>query len=210
MPRPNAPRPRLRPAALALTGATALTLLLSACTDPSAGPTETTAPPAATGSSAATAPAQPTVEPEPTEEPIPFEAACDEILTADQVYAFNPNYGTAPDYSPSATTITEVVDASGTACGWSNQTSGEVIEVGVATLPEHAYELQVGDAAMGSNAVPTYGTPPQVEGFFRQSGGAGQAQVFTDGYWIVIESPALLEPGDAQTLVADVIANVAG
>ncbi|WP_430646067.1 iron ABC transporter ATP-binding protein [Agromyces sp. GXS1127] len=210
MPRPNAPLPRLRPAALALAGAAAAALLLAGCTDPSAGPSETTAPPGATGSAPATAPADPSAEPEPTEEPIPFELACDEVLTADQVYAYNPNFGTGPDYSPSAATIADVVDAAGTACGWTNQTSGDLLEVGVATLPEHAYELQVGDAAMRSNAVPTYGTPPEVEGFFRQSGGSGQAQVFTDGYWIVIESPALFEPGDAQSLVADVIANVAG
>ncbi|WP_353815474.1 iron ABC transporter ATP-binding protein [Agromyces sp. SYSU T00266] len=210
MPRPNAHRPRLRPVVLAAASATALALALSACTDPAASPAETSAPPAASGTAAATAPAEPTIEPEPTEEPIPFEVACEEILTADQVYAFNPNYGTAPDYAPSAATITDVVDASGTACGWSNQTSGEVIEVGVASLPEHAYELQVGDAAMRSNPVPTYGTPPEVEGFFRQSGGVGQAQVFADGYWIVVESPVLFEPGDAQGLVADVIANVVG
>ncbi len=68
----------------------------------------------------------------------------------------------------------------------------------------------MGRAAVDSNAVPTYGTPPAVEGFFRQSGGVGQAQVFSDGYWIVIESPVLFEPGDAQGLVADVLANVVG
>jgi hypothetical protein len=210
MPRPNAPRPRLRPVPLALVGASAIALLLAACTDPGTGPSETTAPPAASGSPAATAPAEPDVTPEPTEEPVPFEVACEEILTPDQVYAFNPNYGTAPDYSPAAATISAVAAAEGTTCGWSNQTSGEVIEVGVATLPEHAYELQVGDAALHSNPVPTYGTPPEMEGFFRQSGGTGQAQVFTDGYWIVIESPVLFEPGDAQGLVADVVANVVG
>ncbi|WP_400993804.1 iron ABC transporter ATP-binding protein [Agromyces sp. GXQ0307] len=208
MPRPNAPRPRLRSVTLAVVGASAFALLLSGCTDPAGAPSETTAPPTAGGTATATAPAEPTVEPEPTEEPIPFEVACDTILTAEQVYEFNPNYGTAPDYSPTAATVSDVVAASGTACGWSNQTSGDIIEVGVATLPEHAYELQVGDAAMRSNPVPTYGTPPEVEGFFRQSGGVGQAQVFSNGYWIVIESPVLFEPGDAQGLVADVIANV--
>ncbi|WP_438855259.1 iron ABC transporter ATP-binding protein [Agromyces sp. M3QZ16-3] len=210
MPRPNDSRLRLRPVTLAFAGASALALLLSACTDPGASPSETSEPPAATGSAAATAPSDPSAEPEPTEEPIPFDIACDAMLTPDQVYEFNPNYGTAPDFSPSSETVRDVVAASGTACGWSNQTSGEVIEVGVATLPEHAYELQVGDAAMHSNPVPTYGTPPDVEGFFRQSGEVGQAQVFSNGYWIVIESAALFEPGDAQGLVADVLANVAG
>ncbi|BDZ53643.1 hypothetical protein GCM10025870_07160 [Agromyces marinus] len=169
------------------------------------------APPAATtGAPAPTGSAAPEPTPEPTEEPVPFDVACTEILTSDQVYAFNPNYGTAPDYAPTSATLRDAVAAEGTACGWSNQTSGEVIEVAVATLPEQAYERRVGDAALESNAVPTYGTPPEVEGFFRQSGGVGQAQVFTGGMWIVVESGALFEPGDAQGLIADVVANVTG
>jgi hypothetical protein len=94
-------------------------------------------------------------------------------------------------------------------CGWSNQTSGDLIELGVATLPENAYAAQVGQAAVDSNAVPTYGTPPEVEGFFSQSGGVGRAQVFADGYWIVVESVEFLEPGDAEPLVSAVRGNLA-
>ena len=41
-----------------------------------------------------------------------------------------------------------------------------------------------------------------------QAGGVGEAQVFHGPYWIVIQSPALFEPGDAAQLVASVIANL--
>ncbi|GGI47765.1 hypothetical protein BCL57_002477 [Agromyces flavus] len=203
MPRPNTPATRLAAVALA---ALATTAALSGCT-PGSAPGATDVPTAsATPSPGASATAVPT--PEPTEEPIAFEIACDALLTPDQVYEFNPNFGTAPDYAPSDGAVREVVDAEGTACGWSNQTSGEVIEVGVATLPPTAFDLHVGQAAMSSNPVPTYGTPPDVEGFFLLSGGVGQAQVFTGEQWIVVQSEVLVEPGDAQQLVAAVLANL--
>lgn len=199
MPRPNTHL--LRPAV-----ALAAVLALAGCTTPDAAP-ETTQPPAASGTPAPGATSEPT--PEPTEEPLPFEAACTDLISLEQMYAFNPNYGEAPGYAPESDAVAAVADAEGTTCGWSNQTSGELIELGVATLPENAYAAQVGRAAVDSNAVPTYGTPPEVEGFFSQSGGIGQAQVFADGYWIVLESSAFFEPGDAEQLVTAVRGNLA-
>lgn len=200
MPRPNTPL--LRPAV-----ALAAVLALAGCTSPGDAP-DSTQPPAASGTPAPTGTAEPT--PEPTEEPLPFEVACTDLVTLEQMYAFNPNFGEAPGYAPESDAVTVVGDAQGTVCGWSNQTSGELIELGVATLPENAYAAQVGRAAVDSNAVPTYGTPPEVEGFFSQSGGVGQAQVFADGYWIVLESTAFFEPGDAEQLVSAVRGNLAG
>jgi hypothetical protein len=202
MPRPNPLLPRAVAVALA---AASTALLLGGCTLPGAAPADG---PAASDTAAPGGSEAPVPTPEPTEEPIPFDIACDALLTADQVYAFNPNFGTAAGYEPEGRGIEQVVEAQGTACGWSNQTSGEVIEVGVATLPDRAFELQVAQAAMASNAVPTYGTPPEVEGFFLLSGGVGQAQVFTGDYWVVVESEALFEPGDAQQLVASILANL--
>lgn len=202
MPRPNTLLPRSAAVALA---AAAAALLLAGCTATGADPAPSDGTPGTPGPGGS---ASPIPTPEPTEEPIPFEVACDALLTPDQVYAFNPNFGTAPDYEPSGRGVVQVADAEGTACGWSNQTSGEVVEVGVATLPPRSFELHVGEAAMSSNAVPTYGTPPDVEGFFLLSGGVGQAQVFTGEYWVVVESEALFEPGDAQQLVASILANL--
>jgi hypothetical protein len=130
------------------------------------------------------------------------------LLTPQNVYDFNPNFGVDPEYAPSAEGVTGVVDEAGTACGWLNQTSGEVIEVGVATPPPSALDARKNAAALASKPVPTYGTPPDVEGYFLQSGGSGEAQVFHGPYWIVIDSPSLFEPGDAQLLVTAVLGNL--
>jgi hypothetical protein len=131
------------------------------------------------------------------------------MLTLDQLYAFNPNFGIDSGYQPSSAVVTTIVEEdAGTACGYLNQTSGEVIEVGVATPSPTAGEERRNEAAMTSHVVPTYGTPPEIEGYFTQAGGTGVAQVFHGPYWIVIESSALFEPGDAQQLVAAVIDNL--
>jgi hypothetical protein len=180
-------------------------MLLSGCTPDAPEPSATTAPPTASGSSA---PVEPTEPAEPTEEPTPFAIACDELITIEQMYAFNPNFGNDPGFSPSGAGIVAVTDESGTACGWLNQTSGDVIEVGVAMLPPGALEQRKNAAALASHAVPTYGTPPEIDGYFVQAGGGGEAQVFRGPYWIVIDSEALFEPGDAQQLVTAVLTNL--
>jgi hypothetical protein len=202
MPRP----PRLlrtRSAGLALAAAASVALL-SGCTPETPEPTATAAP--------TTAPATSTAAPEPTEtaEPAtPFAIACDALLTPDQLYAFNPNYSTAPDYEPgAAAVVTAVAEDAGTACGYLNQTSGEVIEVAVATPTTQAGETRRNDAALTSKPVPTYGTPPDVEGYFVQAGGTGEAQAFHGPYWVVITSADLFEPGDAQQLMSAVLANL--
>lgn len=204
MPRPNALARTLQ-TGLALAAAASV-LLLSACAAESPEPSGSAAPPAASENPGATS--EPTAAPEPTEEPVPFEVSCDAILTAQDLYDFNPNYGADPGFEPSSEGVLGVVEESGTACGLLNQTSGEVIEVGVATPPPGALESRMNAAAVTSTPVPTYGTPPDIEGYFVQAGGTGEAQVFSGGYWIVLDSAALFEPGDAQQLVAAILANL--
>lgn len=204
MPRPN---PHARPLQTGLTlAAAASVLLLTACAAGTPEPSASAAPPTASENPAATSEA--TAAPEPTEEPVPFEVPCDAILTAQDLYDFNPNYGPDPGFAPSSAGVLGIVEESGTACGLLNQTSGEVIEVGVATPPPGALESRMNAAAVTSSPVPTYGTPPDVEGYFVQAGGTGEAQVFTGGYWIVLDSAALFEPGDAQQLVTAILGNL--
>lgn len=200
-----------RPAALAkrAAGWAALAVgtvaLLTACSPGAAEPTPSASP-------SASATSEPTPEPTETAPPeetaTPFAIGCDALLTLEQLYTFNPNYSADPGYAPSAATITKVVEHGGTACGYVNQTSGDVIAVAVATPTASQLETLGNSAASTSTAVPTYGTPPDVEGYFTQSGNEGEAQIFTGPYWIVLNSPALFEPGDAQQLVADVIGNL--
>lgn len=210
------PRPALRRPARSLRSVVGSTLLvvasavlLSGCGPAGADPTPSASDPAQSGSPAASDPA---ASPEPTETvepPTPFAIACDALVTPDQLYAFNPNVGAAPDYEPQADTVVAVAtDAAGTACGYLNQTSGALIEVAVATPSATALETAANDAAASSTAVPTYGTPPEVTGFFDHSGSHGQVQVFTGPYWVVVDSTEFFEPGDAQRLVDSVLSNL--
>lgn len=193
---------RTRPACLAIIAAASV-VFLGGCTAEAPRPTATAAP-TASETPAATEPA-PTETAEP---PVPFTIECDALLTPQNVYDFNPNFGADPDYEPSAEGITGIVEEAGTACSWLNQTSGELIEVGVATPPPSALEARKNAAALDSTPVPTYGTPPDVEGYFVHSDGSGEAQVFQGPYWIVIDSSSLFEPGDAQLLVTAVLGNL--
>lgn len=210
MPRPAVLRPARRLSSVV--GSTLLVAasvaLLSGCGPAGAGPSPTD-PGGASGTPGATDPA---VTPEPTETvepPTPYEVACDAIVTPEQLYAFNPNFGAAPDDQPQADLIATVAtDAAGTACGYLNQTSGDLLEIAVATPSEAALVAYANEAASSATAVPTYGTPPEVTGYFTHSGSNGQVQVFTGDYWVVLDSAAFFEPGDAQSLVADVLSNL--
>jgi hypothetical protein len=199
----------LRPVVASVVLLAASAALLSGC---SAGDPGATATPPPASSAPGTTEGGQTAEPEPTEPaepPIPFAIACDALLTPDQLYAFNPNFGVDAAHTPSARPAVAVVDDhEGTACGYLNQTSGEVIEIAVATPTATAVQTLANEAASSSTAVPTYGTPPAVSGYFTRSGEHGQVQVFSGPYWLVIDSTAIFEPGDAQTLVADVLANL--
>lgn len=202
--------PRLAPTrstGLALVAAASVALLCG-CTGATPEPTAGADPTAGPANPSATA----TTAPEPTETaepPVPFEISCDALITAEQLYAFNPNFGSDPGYEPEAeAVVTAVEEDAGTACGYLNQTSGEVIEIAVATPTERAGEQRRNDAALSSKPVPTYGTPPEVEGYFLQAGGSGEAQVFSGPYWIVMDSPAFFEPGDAQQLMSSVLENL--
>lgn len=196
--------PRLRSTGLALAVA-ASALVLAGCAEPAPAPAEPTAQ--ATGEPGATV--APGEGEAPAEEPTPFEIDCAVLLSPDDVYAYNPNLGTAPDYEPAADGAIGIAEEEGTTCGLLNQTSGALVEFGVATPPEGALEARKNDAALGSKPVPTYGTPPEVEGYFAVSGEHGEAQVFSGPYWIVVDSVDFVEPGDAQVLVAAILENLA-
>lgn len=193
--------------ALAWTALAATTaVLLTACATGEPEPSGSPSPTASATSEPTAPPAETTAPPEETA--TPFAIECDALLTLDQLYAFNPNFGVDPSYTPDTPTITQVVEQGGTACGYLNQTSGDHLRVAVATPTAASLEAMAGTAAETSNAVPTYGTPPEVEGYFTQSGETGQVQVFRGPYWIVMESSLLFEPGDAEPLVADVLGNL--
>lgn len=174
-------------------------LLLAGCV-PTDDPTPSPTP--SPSLSEATESASPT--PEPVEpEGIPITVSCDELVSAQVMYDFNPNFGLAGEFEPDAGTFAATAVAqNGLACRWINQTSGEVIDISVANLPDTALALLRNDLAGSSTLVPTYG----VEGYFRVADGVGEAQAIDDPFWIVSVSTAFTEPGEAEPIMAAAIA----
>jgi len=194
-------------ALLAVTTAVGLAaaVALAGCT-PSATPS--TPSPSRTASAAPTPSTTPLPVVTPTAPPTPVGLTCDQVLTADQVYAFNPNYGADPNYAPKDGSLEKkIVDWQGVACGWLNQTSSDVVQIAVAKPPADVMESLKNSAITDSKPVPTYGVPPEVEGYFKP-GSAGQVQIFRGPYWIVAESSAFFEPGDAGPLMESVLGNI--
>ena len=196
---------RLRAGVFLCVGALSL-IGLSGCTA-AAGPSASgsASAPATGGSSSSSATATATGTATPTPTPTPAGTAvtltCAGLLTPDDVYAFNPNYGTDPSYAPTSASAKTAASFQGLTCGLLNQSSGDKVEFTL-TQPNTVLMMQQQDKAVASSKiVPTYGTPPAVQGFFAVSGGTGEAQVFTTTYWLTISSADFAEPGDAEALV---------
>lgn len=199
-----------RRVAVTLAAAASLALLLAGCSgDPS--DLITSASPTSTGSTpTASATASPTAEPTPTATAAPdataVDIACDSLLSAQAIYDYNPNFGAQPSYSPAGGTLPASAAAmKGTSCAWVNESSGEVIEVAVAKPDAATLKTLQNDAVSSSSAVPTYGTPPELEGYFTTAGGVGEAQTFTNGYWVIVRSDYFIEPGDVTPLMDAVV-----
>lgn len=198
--------PRLRIGLALATGALAL-VVLAGCTSEAAPTSTPSSPPNGEATEVPTESSTPTPTPEAAGTPVTI--SCDQILTADDVYLFNPNVGTAPNYEPAAGSAAETaVSYDGVACGWLNQTSNEIIEISIVQPNDILMSDLKNKAVIESNAVPTYGTPPAVEGYFTNSSGPGQAQVFAGKYWVVANSVAFFEPGDAQQIIATVVSHL--
>lgn len=201
MPVASSPASRARSRSLLLVGSVAAiaVLGLAGC---ASGPT----PEATPGSSATAVPTaaptdEPTAEPTPTSEPgTPITIDCDTLLTQQDLYDFNPNVSTDPGFAPAEGSLAAAAVAdNGIACGYLNQTSNEQMNFALSQPSPEQLTLALNAAASSSTPVPTYGTPPAVNGFFDPA--SGEIQVFTPKYWLTASSTMFFEPGDAQPLV---------
>lgn len=192
--------PRRSPAlVLSAAAALAAAVVLAGCSTP--GPAPSSAPPSPSDTATAT--------PEPTDtaapaEPTPVDIPCAELVPSQTMYDFNPNFSLIDPWTPSSgSPAADAVAAEGVACRWQNDTSGEVIDVSVAALDATALEERANDAYTHSTMVPTYGGD---EGYFAVTDGVGEAIVFQGEHWVVVSSSYFLEPGDAEPIVAAVLA----
>ena len=200
---------RLRFGSALATGALALIVLAGCATN--AEPVSSASPMATpTTVPAASATPSPTPTPTPTpagEADTAVTLGCDQVLTPDDVYDFNPNFGAAPGYKPTDGSAASVAALhKGVACGWSNQTSGDLIEVSVAQPTAATLADLKSQAAKSSTSVTTYGAG--VKGYFATADGTGEAQIFSGPYWVAVTSVEFVEARDAETLVAAVVSHL--
>jgi len=147
--------------------------------------------------------AQPIPTPTPTSTPTRFVEDCGILLTQAQVYAYNPNYVADTAYSPKAGTVAAAIKSSeGQTCGWIDETSSVILEVGVATP---------GAAGLASaRAAASTGTPITADGeqgYFGVANGIGSAQFFFGRLWLDVSSQDFTVPADAAAVYSVVVQN---
>ncbi len=175
----------------------------SASADPGATPLPSAS---ATPTAAATATPAPSASVPPAAPGIPVALSCDALVPAQALYDFNPNFSVDPAYQPAAGTLPAALAAAGgVACGYRNQTSGEVIEVAVAHPTAAALQGEKDAVAAASEAVPYYGGDA---GYYATEAGQGVAQAFTGEYRVVARSAAFLDPTDPADLMTAITAAV--
>jgi len=180
----------LAPAALGVLALALLSGCVATATPTASGSASTTPSASATQTASAT----PSASPQPT----PVTIGCETLVSADTFYAFNPNFGLLTSWTPAAGSAAATAKSeSGIACRWSNQTSGDTIDISVAHLDAASIESLKNDAVSKGTLVPTYGD----EAYFSTSGGVGTAVVFQGDYWLVATSIDFAEPGDPSDLI---------
>lgn len=162
---------------------------------------------ALTGCSSSGHPTPQAVSPKASAGATPFSMPCDAVAPQQALENFNPKY--APQSTPASPTnnLEKLVVAwKGTLCVWKNTATEGTLRIAIAKPPT-AEVTSLKDAAITvARPVPTYGNPP-LEGYFTP-GEPGQAQIFTGPFWIVAQSSDFAEPGDAQTLLVSLVAEL--
>jgi hypothetical protein len=159
-------------------------IFLSACASgnsvPATNPPEST-PPTTTANTLAT----------------PLIISCNALIPPDALYTFNPNLTPDPGYVPTpGTPLNQIVSLGGTACAWLNETSGEIIEIGAAHVPQPQLS-DIQSAAKSGRAIDLPGT----DAYFSRTNNGGEVQAFTASTWLVAVSPTFFSDDDARALV---------
>ena len=169
---------------------------LSACAPedgdaaPSASPSNS---PSASPSGSPSASPEPSVDPSPSSAATPVGAGCLDLVSLETMYEFDPNFGLDDGYSPPPGSLAaRAASASGVACGWVQQTSGETIEIAAARPPADEFASLRADAGSDRS--------------FSVVEGRGVVQVFAGTGWVVASSSYFGSAEDAAPLVDSAIA----
>ncbi len=180
----------------------AASVLLTGCQVPLPAPIESPSPsPTASSTSSPTPSAEPSET--PTAGSTPVDIPCDTLVSLQTMYDFNPNFSMLGAFTPGAgTPAATAASADGTICRWKNDTSGDAIDVSVASFDAATLGTMADAAAAAGTPVSGFGD----EAYFSSTGGVGQVTAFSGAYWVVVRSVAFFEAGDAAPLMSSVLA----
>ncbi|QHF23902.1 hypothetical protein GTU73_07710 [Rathayibacter sp. VKM Ac-2804] len=138
----------------------------------------------------------------------PVEIACDDLVPASALTGLWSGFTPSDAVEPTAVS-TEIAGYQGQVCGWSGP-DGADFQIAVAQLDPAIIEALKNEYFTTSAAVPTYGRPPEIEGYYEIANGRGVADAFIGDYWIEASSASFVEPGDPEPLVRAALDALAG
>ncbi|AZZ55642.1 hypothetical protein [Rathayibacter iranicus] len=138
----------------------------------------------------------------------PVPLACEQLVPASALQGAWAGFSPTDDVERTAVS-TEIAQYDGRVCGWSDD-SGTQLQLAVAHLAPNVIEALKNEYFTTSKAVPTYGRPPEIEGYYQVTDGRGVADAFVGDYWIETSSASFIEPGDPEPLVRSALAALAG
>ncbi|NRD08085.1 hypothetical protein [Rathayibacter agropyri] len=138
----------------------------------------------------------------------PIPLTCEQLVPASAFQG--PWAGFSPADNVEQTAVSrEIAQYDGRVCGWTDD-SGAQLQLAVAHLAPSVIEALKNEYFTTSKAVPTYGRPPEIEGYYQVADGRGVADAFVGDYWIETSSASFIEPGDPEPLVRSALAALAG
>lgn len=154
----------------------------------------------------------PAADPEPSASgavsgtPIPL--SCEQLVPASALSGLWSGFLPTDDVERTAVSQ-EIAQYNGLVCGWSDD-SGAQLQLAVAHLDPDVIEALKNEFFTTSKAVPTYGEPSQVEGYYQVTEGRGVADAFVGEYWIESSSASFIEPGDPEPIIRSALGALAG
>ena len=137
-----------------------------------------------------------TLPPQPVNESIGIN--CTTLISDQAMYDWGSgNFALNDAFVPDAgSSAAQIAADGGLACQWINLTSQETVDVAVSIPTDAALATAQQAAAAAGTAAPALG-----DAYFRSASGVGYIDVFSDGYWLTMQSTWFFETNDALPLV---------
>lgn len=134
--------------------------------------------------------------PQPVNESIGIN--CTALISDQAMYDWGSgNFALDAEFVPdTGSSAGQIAADGGLACRWINLTSQETVDVAVSIPTDTALAAAQQTAAADGTAAPALG-----DAYFRSASDIGYVEVFSDGYWLTMQSTWFYEAADALPLV---------